>query len=73
MAETSGNLAISPGGQHAACDAVTARLLDRIRRLEAALRHHTHSFTDKGQAICGGCLQPSPCPDTGLISSEEPK
>ena len=67
MAETSGNLAISPAntpGDHAACDA-------EIARLRAALRRHVLSFTDpKGTVLCGGCLEPAPCPDVALAGKE---
>ncbi len=71
-AETSGNTVISPvnaPGDHAACDAETARLQARIARLEAALRRHTEFFTDSHDTeLCGGCLRPSPCPDLGLLA-----
>jgi hypothetical protein len=35
--------------------------------LRAALGRHVPSFTDpSGVVLCGGCLQPAPCPDAAL-------
>lgn len=43
----------------------------RLAVLEAALRRHTHAFTDPGGAVlCGGCLEPAPCPDAALAGKE---
>lgn len=43
-----------------------------LSELRAALRRHTHSFTDPkgGGELCGGCLEPSPCPDAALLGEE---
>jgi Zn finger protein HypA/HybF involved in hydrogenase expression len=40
-------------------------------QLRAALKRHTHHFTDHaGVDLCGGCLRPSPCPDAALCGEE---
>src|SRR5262249_5764605 len=39
--------------------------------LREAVKRHTSSFTDPdGTALCGGCLEPAPCRDTGLLASD---
>ena len=47
--------------------------------LTGALKRHMQSFTNKGTGYCGGCLEPAPCPDAGLLAgggepaAEEPR
>ena len=36
--------------------------------LTGALKRHMQSFTNKGTGYCGGCLEPAPCPDAGLLA-----
>jgi hypothetical protein len=41
--------------------------------LRAALKRHTHAFTDaKGAVLCGGCLDEAPCGDSGLAEVPRP-
>jgi hypothetical protein len=56
-------------------EAMAAAVAERVRadaeaeiaRLRAALRRHTHTFTDRHDTeVCGGCLEPAPCPDAAL-------
>ncbi len=45
----------------------------KVAALEAALRKHMQWFKDeKGAKVCGGCLEPAPCPDAAL-AGEEPQ
>ena len=40
-------------------------------RLRAALRKHMPTLDEHGTPVCAGCLEPSPCPDTGLLAGGE--
>lgn len=43
----------------------------KVVALVAALRRHAHTFTDStGVVLCGGCLEPAPCPDAALCAEE---
>ena len=42
----------------------------RVAALEAALRRHTHTCTDSKGTVCGGCLEPAPCPDAALLGDQ---
>ena len=42
----------------------------KVAELEAALRRHTHTCTDSKGTVCGGCLEPAPCPDAALLGDQ---
>lgn len=55
----------------AAIAEATAAERETIAHLRAALRRHMEWFPGKrGVKLCGGCLNPVPCPDAVLLGEE---
>jgi hypothetical protein len=58
-----------PSGERSLGALVTAALVER-NEFRAALARHMQSCESKGTRLCGGCLNPHPCPDATLLGLE---